>query len=87
MGNTQCGQCLDIESEMIAEVLLGKDDNKNNENNENKKEKKPKTTINQNKLFYSFIIFIISKRDKYLIFKVYQLDLPMIKPPHFPMNY
>ena len=28
MGNTQCGQCLDIESEMIAEVLLGKDENK-----------------------------------------------------------
>ena len=28
MGNTQCGQCLDIESEMIAEVLLGKDDKK-----------------------------------------------------------
>ena len=28
MGNTNCGRCLARESEMIAEILLGKNDDK-----------------------------------------------------------
>ena len=28
MGNTQCGRCLSRESEMIAEILLGKNEEK-----------------------------------------------------------
>lgn len=48
MGNTQCGQCLEIESEMIAEILLGKD-----EKAEENKKGNIKKIINQTKFFSS----------------------------------